>query len=275
MDTAEAEKKQVGRAFTWPWFLVAVIVYLGIIQGVGQLTGVDTSSSDSQFPTTESIVRNALIPIGLSIVFVAALVTWLGWWGEVLRYRAPVRRWVRWVPISMLLAALVAMNYGHLGDQSAALVGCLLLLGLFVGVGEELMFRGIGVHVFRRAGFSEGKVALWSSVIFGLAHVSNAIGHGAQAIIQALVVCTSGYFFYLCLRVGGVILLPMLVHGLWDTSLFSSLVGTEPVAYPGLVLVIVLQVALIVVLLVRRRRIEPASVPNADQPAFPTTLQSP
>ncbi|RPK49256.1 CAAX amino terminal protease self- immunity [Streptomyces sp. ADI92-24] len=274
VDTAEAEKKQVGRTFTWPWFLVAVIVYLGIIQGIGQLTGVDTSSSDSQFPTTESLVRNALIPIGASIVFVAALVTWLGWWGEVLRYRAPVRRWVRWVPISMLLAALVGLNYGHLGDQSAALVGCLLLLGLFVGVGEELMFRGIGVHVFKRAGFSEGKVALWSSVIFGLAHVSNAIGQGAQAIIQALVVCTSGYFFYLCLRVGGVILLPMLVHGLWDTSLFSSLVGTEPVAYPGLVIIIVLQVALIIVLVSRRRGIEPVSPQNTAQPTLPTP-QSP
>ncbi|MFJ7422660.1 hypothetical protein ACIQXD_29270 [Streptomyces uncialis] len=29
---------------------------------------------------------------------------------------------------------------------------CVLMLGLFVGVGAELMFRGIGVHVFRRAG---------------------------------------------------------------------------------------------------------------------------
>ncbi|MFJ4899576.1 CPBP family intramembrane glutamic endopeptidase [Streptomyces sp. NPDC088727] len=256
MYAAEAEK-QVGRRFTWPWFLVAVVVYLGIIQGLGKLIGVDTGPSDSQFPTTESLVRNALIPIGASIVFIAALVTWLGWWGVVLRYRVPARRWVRWVPISMLLAALVGLNYGHLSDQSASLVCCLLLLGLFVGVGEELMFRGIGVHVFKRAGFSEGKVALWSSVIFGLAHVSNAIGQGAQAILQALIVCTSGYFFYLCLRVGGVILLPMLVHGLWDTSLISTLIGTEPVVYLGTIVILVLQVALIVVLVVRRRAVNP------------------
>ncbi|MFF3174421.1 CPBP family intramembrane glutamic endopeptidase [Streptomyces sp. NPDC057900] len=263
MDAAEAEKQTAGRRFAWPWFLVAVLVYLGIIQGLGQLIGVDTSSSDSRFPTTESLVRNALIPIGASIVFVAALVTWLGWWGVVLRYRVPVRRWVRWVPVSMLLASLVAMNYGHLGDQSGSLVVCLLLLGLFVGVGEELMFRGVGVHVFKRAGLSEGKVALWSSVIFGLAHVSNAIGQGAQAILQALVVCTSGYFFYLCLRVGGVILLPMLVHGLWDTSLFSSMIGAEPAVYPGAVLLVVLQVALIVVLVRRRRNVSPTRTPTS------------
>lgn len=245
-----------GRRLAWPWFLVVVIVYAGIIQGLGQLIGVDTDYSDSEFPTAESLVRNALIPIGASIVFGAAVVTWLGWWGEVLRYRAPVRRWVRWVPVSMIAVALIALNYGHLADQSPSLVACLILLGLFVGVGEELMFRGIGVHVFRRAGFTEGKVALYSSIVFGLVHVSNAFGQGAQALIQAVIVSTSGYFFYLCLRVGGVILLPMLVHGLWDVSLLSSLVGDEPQTYPGLVLIILLQVVLIAVLVVKRPPIE-------------------
>ncbi|MEU7734434.1 CPBP family intramembrane glutamic endopeptidase [Streptomyces griseus] len=250
-----------GRRLTWPWFLVIVAVYAGIIQGLGLLTGVDTGHSDSAFPTSASLVRNALIPIGASIVFAATVVTWLGWWGEVLRCRVPVRRWVRWVPASMLAVSLLGLN--HLGDQSVSLVACLLLLGLFVGVGEELMFRGIGVQVFRRAGLSEGKVALFSSLVFGLVHLSNAIGAGAQAVLQALIVSTSGYFFYLCLRVGGVILLPMLVHGLWDTSLFSNLVGDEPQASPGMALIIVLQAVLIIVLLVRRRSIEPetAAVP--------------
>ncbi|MFZ3497358.1 CPBP family intramembrane glutamic endopeptidase [Streptomyces sp. 5.8] len=256
--TEAIQDDRPGRRLSWPWFLVVVIVYLGIIQGLGRLVGVDTGYSDSQFPTTESLVRNALIPIGASIVFAAAVVTWLGWWREVLYYRAPVRRWVRWVPISMLVVALIGLNYGHLSDQSASLVACLLLLGLFVGVGEELMFRGIGVHVFHRAGFTEGKVALYSSLVFGLAHVSNAIGQGPQAIVQALVVSTSGYFFYLCLRVGGVILLPMLVHGLWDTSLISNLVGDEPQASLGMALVVLLQVTLIVALLLKRRTIEPA-----------------
>ncbi|WP_406451184.1 CPBP family intramembrane metalloprotease [Streptomyces sp. NBC_00876] len=261
--TDSIQDGRAGRRLSWPWFLAVVVVYAGIIQGLGYLIGVDTSYSDSQFPTTESLVRNALIPIGASIVFAAAVVTWLGWWGEVLRYRAPVRRWVRWVPISMIAVALIALNYGHLADQSISLVACLLLLGLFVGVGEELMFRGIGVHVFRRAGFTEGKVALYSSLVFGLVHVTNAFGQGAQAIVQALVVSTSGYFFYLCLRVGGVILLPMLVHGLWDTSLISNLVGDQPQAALGMVLIILLQVVLIIVLLVKRPPIETGAAPAA------------
>ncbi|MFF1904520.1 CPBP family intramembrane glutamic endopeptidase [Kitasatospora sp. NPDC058218] len=251
--TGPAEVDRVGRRLTWPWFLLLVAVYAGIIQGIGLLVGVDTTGS-GVFATTEALVRNALIPIGASIVFVAGVVTWLGWWGEVLTYRVPVRRWVRWVPISMLAVSLVAVNYGHLADQPVSLVLCLVLLGVFVGLGEELMFRGIGVHVFRRAGFSEGKVALYSSLVFGLVHVSNAVGEGAQALVQAAIVSTSGYFFYLCLRVGGVILLPMAVHGLWDFGLLSNLIGDKPKAPLGVVLIILLQIVLVIVVLARRHR---------------------
>ncbi|HEX5924918.1 MAG TPA: hypothetical protein VFY45_13890 [Baekduia sp.] len=41
----------------------------------------------------------------------------------------------------MIVAAIIAINYTHLADQTAGPVLCLVLVGLFVG--EELMFRGI------------------------------------------------------------------------------------------------------------------------------------
>jgi membrane protease YdiL (CAAX protease family) len=246
-----------GRQLTWPWFLVVVVVYVAIIQGVGLLIGVDTGDSDSPFPTTQSIVRNALIPIGLSIAFGVAVATWLGWWGEIVRDDRPVAPWVRRVPITMIVAAIIAINYAHLADQPAGLVLCLALLGLFVGFGEELMFRGIGVVTFRQAGMTEGRVALWSSLVFGLVHVSNAISQGPQALAQAAIVSTSGYLFYLGRRAGGTILLPMLAHGLWDFSLFSSLVGSDVKAYIGMIVIILTQLGLIIVLIRRRHRIEP------------------
>lgn len=244
------------RELRWPQFLVVVVIYVAIIQGVGLLIGVDTHDAKSPFPTAEALLRNALIPIGLSVAYGIAVVTWLGWWGEVLHDRQPVQRWVRFVPISMIVIALIGINVSHLADQTVALVGGLIVLGIFVGVGEELMFRGVGVVSFRRGGFSEGKVALWSSLVFGLVHVSNAISAGPRALVQAAVVSTSGYFFYLARRSGGTILLAMLAHGLWDFSLFSSLAGSEPKAYFGMFLVILLQLGLIVLLIVRRRRIE-------------------
>ncbi|MCZ0978291.1 type II CAAX endopeptidase family protein [Streptomyces diastatochromogenes] len=257
-----------GRRLTWPWFLVVVVVYLAILQGLGALIGVDRGDGDSQFPTTEAVVRDGVIPIGLSVLFGAAVVTWLGWWGSVLTCRAPVRRWVRFVPVSMLVVAVLGVNYPNLADQPLSLVLSLIVMTLLVGVGEELMFRGIGVQVFRRAGLGEGKVALWSSVVFGVVHVSNAFGEGAQALLQAVIVSTSGYFFYLCLRVGGTLLLPMLVHGLWDFGLVSNAVGADPEASPGMVLPILLQVVLIVLVVVKRRTIEPDAV-DAAAPAAP------
>jgi hypothetical protein len=110
------------RQLTWPWFLVVVAVYVAIIQGVGLLIGVDTGDSDSQFPTTQSIARNALIPIGLSIAYAVAIATWLGWWSEIVRDDCPVSPWVRRVPITMIAAAIISINYAHLADQTAGLV---------------------------------------------------------------------------------------------------------------------------------------------------------
>ncbi|MFI5803563.1 lysostaphin resistance A-like protein [Streptomyces sp. NPDC051561] len=263
---AQPSPAPAGRRLTWPWFLVVAVVYLVILQGLGALIGVDRSEGDSQFPTAASVIRNGVLPIGLSVLFGAALVTWLGWWGSVMAYRVPVRRWVRFVPISMLVVAVLAVNYPNLADQPLSLVLSLLAMTLLVGIGEELMFRGIGVQVFKRAGLSEGKVALWSSVVFGAVHLSNAFGEGTQAIFQAVIVSTSGYFFYLCLRVGGTLLLPMLVHGLWDFSLLSNTVGPDPKTSPGMILPILLQVVLIVLVLVKRRSIEPT---NRNQNAAP------
>ena len=181
----------------------------------------------------------------------------------VLRVNKPVRRWVRFVPISMIVVAVLAIDYGHLADQTAGLVVALIAVAVAVGFTEELMFRGLGVTVFRRGGFSEGNVALWSSVIFGAAHISNAVGQGPGAIAQALVVSTTGYFLYLTFRVGGVIFLSMLVHGLWDFSLLSGQIGPHPGVYVGNALVILTQVVLMVAVLRRRHRTEEPEQPVA------------
>lgn len=80
------------------------------------------------------------------------------------------------------------------------------------------MFRGIGVTAFRANGYQEGKVALWSSIVFGAAHLTNAIGGGGGAAVgQAIAVSFAGYFFYLTRRVSGGLLLPAIVHGLFDS----------------------------------------------------------
>jgi membrane protease YdiL (CAAX protease family) len=141
----------------------------------------------------------------------------------------------------------------------------MLVTALLVGFAEEGMFRGIAVTTFRVNRFSEVKVALWSTVIFGLAHATNLFSEGPKVILQVLVTILAGYLFYLVRRVSGGLLVPALLHGLWDFALLSSYV-VEDETYAGALLFILANVVLLAIVIARRHRIEP-STEAAPQPA--------
>ncbi|RPA02588.1 CPBP family intramembrane glutamic endopeptidase [Gordonia sp. OPL2] len=246
------------RRLSYAGFAAVVLVYLVIIQGGGlllqKLTDVDSTT------TTRGVVVGMIIPLGVALVFVIGVVTYLGWWRPVLRDDRRVSRWVWVIPVAFVVAILIAIDYGALADTTTGFVLTLLIATQLVGWGEELMFRGLGVTVLREHGLGEGRVALWSSVIFGAVHLTNAIGHGLTAIPQALVVSVAGYFFYLIRRVSGTNVLNSVLHGLFDFALLSgTAILVDQAGYPGSFAAIVLYVVLAVVLVVRRRRIEPAT----------------
>ena len=89
---------------------------------------------------------------------------------------------MRFVPIAFIVAIVFGINYPQLADNGLAFTIALLIATQFVGWGEEGVFRGISVTFMRQHGLSEHKVALWSSVIFGAIHLTNAVGRGASAI---------------------------------------------------------------------------------------------
>ena len=80
-----------------------------------------------------------------SLLFVYAVVAFLGWWRPVFVDDRPVQRWVVAVPVIMLVAIVAGTNYGGLADRGLAFALLLLLSTLMVGFAEEGMFRGIGV----------------------------------------------------------------------------------------------------------------------------------
>jgi len=243
-------------------YIAIVIAYVAIAQGLGALFTVGIDRGDfGSFASNEQITRGALLPVLFSLAFAAVVVTWLGWWPTVIRDNRPTAAWVRAVPIVMLAAALLAIDYGNLIDQDAGLVLLAIALVVAVGVGEELVFRGIGVDAFRRAGFPEAKVALYTSLIFGAAHLSNAISSGAAAILQAAVVSVAGYFFYLTRRASGGLLAPIGLHATWDFALFSGTLGDPGTEYAPALLAPLCLIVLVIVVWRRRRRIEPALQP--------------
>ena len=169
-----------------------------------------------------------------------------------------MQRWVWVVPIIFALAIVLGIDYADLADKEIGFVLLLLLGALCVGFAEEGMFRGIGVTALRDHGLSEARVALWSSVIFGAVHLTNALSTGGAAIGQAIAVSFAGYFFYLTRRVSGGLVVPAVLHGMFDFSILSGTVVDDS-AYPGGVAAILAYPTVAIILLVRRHRIEPAA----------------
>ncbi len=207
-------------------FAGVVIVYLIIVQGAGLLLK-PAGIGYGDLPDTDAILGTIVVPVTLSALFAIAVVSYLRWWRPVLHDDKPVQPWVRIVPIVLALTILLTIDYDNLFDRSFGLVLWLLIGTLLVGFTEELMFRGLGVMTFRRAGFTEGRVALWSSLVFGLVHATNIFTEGPKAFLQVIVVSFTGYFLYLSRRASGVIWVPMLLHGFYDFSVFSHLLGFD------------------------------------------------
>jgi membrane protease YdiL (CAAX protease family) len=149
------------------------------------------------------------------------------------------------------------MNYAGLGQRGAGFTVLLAVTALGVGFAEEGMFRGLGVVTFRANRFTEAKVALWTSVLFGLAHATNLFTEGPKALIQVLVTAAAGYFFYLTRRVSGGLVVAAVLHGLWDFGAISGSVVADK-SYLGAGLFILADITMVILLLIRRRHIEPA-----------------
>ncbi|MGM7644863.1 CPBP family intramembrane glutamic endopeptidase [Nocardia sp. JW2] len=237
-------------------FAVIVLVYLAIIQGGGIL--MKHLSGEDDFRSTRALFYGMIIPLGAALIFTYAVIAYLGWLRPVLRDDRPTRSWVRVVPIVLLVAVAGGISYTALAEKGGLFVVVLLIATQFVGWGEEGMFRGIGVVVLRDHGLTEGRVALWSSLVFGAVHLANGITHGASAIFQAVVVSLAGYFFYLTRRVTRGNIANSVIHGLFD---FSLLTGTAILVdqkfYPGTIFPILVYPLLAIILLVRRHSIEP------------------
>ena len=248
------------RSLSYGWFAVIVIAYLAIIKGVGYIAGQVWDPNDGLY-TNRDVIVQMWVPLGAALLFTYAVVAVLRWWDPVLRERNPVQRWVWAVPIIFAVCIAAAIDYGDLFDKNVGYILARLVATQFVGWGEEGMFRGIGVTTLRAHGLTEGRVALWSSIIFGLVHISNALtGEVSKALPQAIAVSFAGYFFYLIRRVSGGNVLNSVIHGLFDFSIITGtmiVIDQEP--YAGSAAAIAAYLIVGVLLIVRRHRIEPAS----------------
>lgn len=204
--------------------------YLVIFFTTWTINGVDYNRIGESAETTRLWYA---APTLFGGAFLAIAISLLGWWRKVLfddTKSGP--RWVWILPIAM--AAIIVNNL--LAVPSAGISAELLLWSILgavgVGFGEEMITRGSMV-VGLRSRFSEEKVWLFSTLLFSALHIPNVFfGLPMWAMpFQVLLTFIMGSGLYVIRRVSGTLLLPMILHGLWDSTLFLN-VATGGVPSP-------------------------------------------
>ncbi len=102
-----------------------------------------------------------------------------------------------------------------------------------------------------RSRFTEGKVWLFSTLLFSAMHVPNVF-FGlpmANMPIQVILTFILGSGLYVVRRMSGTLLLPIILHGLWDSSLFLTVAtGGTPSSIQFAIYPLAIACALVVVL---------------------------
>jgi len=197
------------------------VVYLIIV--IGAMMASDTNYLD--MVGSDVIFGSIVLPLALGAIFLFAVISWLGWWKPLMHeseLASPT--WLKWpfilLAAAMIILGLIATEWSNI---SATHLLFLAAAGILVGFNEEALCRGIMVLGFREGGRSEAWVLIITALFFGFLHLPNALigmplwGAGVQIVFATMM----GAGFYVIRRTTGSLLIPMVIHGLWDFASFS------------------------------------------------------
>ena len=167
----------------------------------------------------------AELAVSLVLIMIVSL---LGWWKKIgFRSINPGGTKFLLAPLTLILIILgfawklnESANWYFAFDSSVQLL-TLFLVMLMLGFTEEGIFRGILFHGLESK-FTPWMTLLLSAVLFGLFHYVNLLV-GAKFYVTSYQVVHAGAmgFLYAALRLRiGAIWPIMILHGLWDASLF-------------------------------------------------------
>lgn len=227
------------------------VVSIGLWRLVPTIAGWEVVSYADLAATTESLVQNLTIAQGITAALVVLLVVVLGWRTAVVKDDLPTPRWLLAVPVIVAVMALATADWSNLADKGGTYIVAVAVTTLLVGISEETMFRGVFVVGVRRLGNSEMSVWFWSTLAFALIHSGNAVvGAGPGVVLQVALTFFAGTLFYIARRATGTLVVPILLHALWDFSTFShtgdlravSTLASQALALTAIVLFVVVMI---------------------------------
>ncbi len=200
--------------------LAAYLTYVVTIFVIGLVMGVDY---DEIADTSGNIVKGIIVPIAIGSLLMAAFATRLGWWRLALHDRPTGSRWLLAIPLLVLLGCIAGAADTPWGDWDTDVLVLLAIGTLFVGFGEEMATRGL-LLVGMRGRFKEVWVWLITSALFALMHGLNfLLGQDLGPTLgQVGFTFLIGSVLYATRRITGLLAVSMVLHFLWDFTLFAS-----------------------------------------------------
>lgn len=196
------------------WFL-----YVVIISVVTKVMGVPYPELGD---SASNILRGVVLSLAVGGLAIAAISVWMGWFRAAMHDEHRVRAWWMLIAPAVVLASIIAnLAFTDWGNVGLSFILAVLLLAIAVGFAEEFVCRGM-LLVGLRGTFRE--VVSWAlmCVIFGGMHAVNVLfgAPASGAFSQIVSSAMAGSTFYLLRRYFGSLLPAMILHGLFDFSIF-------------------------------------------------------
>lgn len=207
--------------------------------------------------TAESLQWHYAKPTLIASLVVALVISYRGWWKVSLfdsKKSGPKWAWIG--PVVMILLITGGLLRINTDSLSLELIVWAILGAIGVGFGEEIITRGT-LLAGLRSKYNETKVWFISTIAFSALHAPN-IFFGLELssmIIQFIFAFIVGSLFYATRRISGSLLLPMILHGLWDSSIFLQR-ATSAEAWALQLLIYPTAIVCVVAVILRNRKLK-------------------
>ena len=203
--------------------LIIVIIYSVLLILLQKLSGVPYTAITK---SSSNMLFGVLIPVFIASVLLTIIALWSGWWKDVWRDKFHIKDHP-WMHIFLILLVLVIIgNFfkGNIGSVDSNYIIYAFIATLLVGYSEELLSRGLLIRGARGSGFTEVKVFLIVMIVFGALHVINILSgqNVITTLLQMLFAGLIGGVFYTIFRKSGFLIVTMILHALYDFSLFTQ-----------------------------------------------------
>jgi len=242
---------------TWQKGVIVYLIYNAIIFGTWAAVGAEYTNLVGR----DVIATSLVLPLFLGAVFLAATITWMGWWRRVMtETRLGHFGWAMWLVIAVM-AGFILVNAANANWSTVTGIHLLFLIaaGILVGFNEEALTRGVLVVGWRGSTSNEVWVWVWTVSLFGLMHLPNSLfGAGfVVSLAQVVFAFLAGSGFYLIRRISGTLLIPMILHGAWDFASLTHIASggaASPLKVPFQIGTYLFSIVLVIVVLVSERR---------------------